>query len=221
MLGIALMLVSACAPSVGPTRPESGREASATPILLEHAVHFETNTAHLSTSEVLALDSFLDTVGEHRGHRIVVLGRADERAGDAYNLALSSRRAAAVAKAIRSRGYPDVSVRALGEKAPVAMGDEEPAWRQNRRADILIVVATVEEPGCPDWSGNLANDPSNMTSTNFGCATARNLTQMVADPLDLAGLRSLAGADATRESDAVRRYRDGKTQPLPSPGASP
>ena len=214
MLGLACLLISACVPSAGPTLPESGHDVAATPTLLEHSVHFATSSARLSAGEALALDSFLGTVGPSRGRRIVVLGRADERASDAYNLALSSHRAAAVADAIRAREFDDVSVRALGEKAPVASGSGEWAWKQNRRSDILVVAAAVEGLACPDWTRDLAYDPSNMTSSNFGCATAGNLEQMVADPLDLAGLRSLAGADATRESDAVRRYRDGKTQPL-------
>ncbi len=220
-LGLACLLASGCTPDAGPTRPESGHEVVTTPTLAEHSVHFATSSARLSASEALALDSFLDTVGPSRGRPIVVLGRADERASDAYNLALSSRRAAAVADAIRARGFEDVSVRALGEKAPVAFGGDEQAWKQNRRSDILVVAAAVQALACPDWSRDLAYDPSNMTSSNFGCATAENLARMVADPLDLAGLRSLAGADATRESDAVRRYRDGKVQPLLSTETSP
>ncbi len=220
--GLAFCLLSSCAPvPAAPTPPEFGHEASALPVLLEHPVQFETDSPRLSAREARALDAFLDTLGRTPDRRIVVLGRADERAGDAYNLALSARRADAVAAEIRARGFREVSLRALGEEAPLASGSGEQAWRQNRRATVLVVAALAGPLACPDWSGNLAYDPSNATSSNFGCATAANLAQMVADPLDLAGTRTLGGADASREADAVRRYRDGKVQPLLATGSVP
>ncbi len=44
-----------------------------------------------------------------------------------------------------------------------------------------------------------------------GCATARNLEAMIADPADLAGARALAPADADTSIAPVRRLRLGTT----------
>ena len=65
-------------------------------------------------------------------------------------------------------------------------------------------------PGCPNWSRDPGFDPLNLPLSNLGCANAVNLGLMVADPGDLLPRRTLAPADATREAEAIVRYRTGK-----------
>lgn len=47
--------------------------------------------------------------------------------------------------------------------------------------DRVAVVA----PRCGDWSESVVRNPQNLPSTNFGCASQRNLAVMVANPTDL------------------------------------
>jgi len=69
---------------------------------------------------------------------VKIEGNADERGGHEYNLALGQKRADAVAKALKAYGVRDGQVEAvsLGREHPKALGHDEAAWAQNRRADI-------------------------------------------------------------------------------------
>jgi len=68
-----------------------------------------------------------------------VEGNADERGSREYNLALAQKRAEAVRRALTSYGANDKQVEAVsnGEEKPRAMGHDESAYTENRRADIF------------------------------------------------------------------------------------
>lgn len=69
---------------------------------------------------------------------IKIEGNADERGGREYNLALGQNRAEAVLHALKIYGVKDSQMEAIswGEDKPVALGHDEQAWAQNRRADL-------------------------------------------------------------------------------------
>jgi peptidoglycan-associated lipoprotein len=71
--------------------------------------------------------------------RVMLQGNTDERGSREYNLALGQRRSDAVRKMMAVLGVPDKQVEtvSLGEEKPRAVGHNEEAWRENRRADIL------------------------------------------------------------------------------------
>ena len=75
-------------------------------------------------------------------------------------------------------------------------------------------ATSVALPGCPDWSRDPGYDPRNEPLSNLGCANAFNLGLMVADPRDLSTGTPTAPADATREAEAVIRYRTDKVKQL-------
>jgi outer membrane protein OmpA-like peptidoglycan-associated protein len=75
-----------------------------------------------------------------RSTRIEVSGHADRSGSDAYNQALSMRRAEAVAAELTRRGVPrtEMVIQAFGESRPLvptADGVREP---QNRRVEIIL-----------------------------------------------------------------------------------
>jgi pilus assembly protein CpaD len=88
------------------------------------------------------------------------------------------------------------------------------ARTRNRRVDIAVDGWTVELQGCPDWSRDPAATTLNLPLGNLGCATLSSLGQMVADPADLQRGRPLGPADATREAEAIVRYRTDKVKEL-------
>jgi peptidoglycan-associated lipoprotein len=69
---------------------------------------------------------------------IRVAGSADERGSSEYNLALGQKRAEAVTRAMRLYGARDAQVEAVswGKEKPAALGHDETAWAQNRRAEL-------------------------------------------------------------------------------------
>lgn len=71
--------------------------------------------------------------------RMILQGHADERGSREYNLALGQRRAESVFNALNLLGVPNAQMEAvsLGEEKPVVEGQDENAWAQNRRTEIL------------------------------------------------------------------------------------
>lgn len=69
---------------------------------------------------------------------IKVQGNTDEKGGAEYNLALGQRRADAVVKVLKLYGVKDSQLEAVsfGKEKPRAVGHDEAAQAQNRRADL-------------------------------------------------------------------------------------
>ncbi len=88
---------------------------------------------------------FNATIGAHAkylsanpGRKIVLEGNADERGSREYNLALGQKRAEAVRKSLSALGVTEGQIEAIsfGKEKPRAQGNDEAAWKENRRADI-------------------------------------------------------------------------------------
>lgn len=71
---------------------------------------------------------------------VVVEGHADERGTREYNLALGERRANSVRDYLIALGVsPDrITTISYGKERPVALGSNEAAWAQNRRAVTVV-----------------------------------------------------------------------------------
>ncbi len=74
--------------------------------------------------------------------KIIIQGNTDERGTAEYNLALGQRRSDAVRKSLNLMGVSDDQMEAVsfGKEKPKAEGDNEAAWAQNRRADIVYIT---------------------------------------------------------------------------------
>jgi len=75
------------------------------------------------------------------GAKVVIEGHCDERGSDEYNLALGERRALAAQSYLVSLGIDAgrLSTISYGEERPLAPGQGEEAWVQNRRAEFKVV----------------------------------------------------------------------------------
>jgi peptidoglycan-associated lipoprotein len=75
------------------------------------------------------------------GEKVVIEGHCDERGSDEYNLALGERRALAAQSYLVSLGIDAtrLSTISYGEERPLAPGQSEEAWAQNRRAEFKVV----------------------------------------------------------------------------------
>ena len=70
---------------------------------------------------------------------IRVEGNTDQRGSAEYNLALGQKRAETVVRALKVYGVKDSQMEAVSwvKEKPVAMGQTEAAFAQNRRADLV------------------------------------------------------------------------------------
>ena len=78
-------------------------------------------------------------MSQHRELRATIQGNTDERGSREYNLALGQRRADAVKSMMTLLGAPASQIETIsfGEEKPRAQGQNEQAWAENRRADIV------------------------------------------------------------------------------------
>ena len=74
--------------------------------------------------------------------RVILEGHADERGSPEYNVALSERRAKAVARMLEMQGvFPEqIEIISYGEMKPGAEGHDQAAWQLNRRVEITYQV---------------------------------------------------------------------------------
>jgi outer membrane protein OmpA-like peptidoglycan-associated protein len=105
-----------------------------------YLVFFDWNRADLTDRARQIIAEAASARTTVRSTRIEVSGHADRSGSDAYNQALSMRRAEAVAAELTRRGVPraEMVIQAFGESRPLvptADGVREP---QNRRVEIVL-----------------------------------------------------------------------------------
>ena len=112
-------------------------------------VLFDFDKAELRADAARSLDKAAELLKSYPHAPIDVVGHTDGKGGDAYNDALSQRRAAAVAAALQSRTGRPIATRGMGKRQPVAPnttpdGRDDPDGRQrNRRVQIVIGALPV------------------------------------------------------------------------------
>ncbi len=98
----------------------------------------------LDSSEVMP--DFVPVIAAHAQYlianpsqRITLEGNADERGSREYNIALGEQRAKSVASMMKVKGLSEnqLQIVSYGEEKPAALGNDESAWEQNRRVEIV------------------------------------------------------------------------------------
>lgn len=109
----------------------------------ERSVYFDFDDATLARQWMDLVERQGRYLSGQPALKVRVEGHTDERGGAEYNLALGQRRADAVRKALELYGVRAAQIEAVsfGEERPKARGHDEPAWQQNRRADIAYSAA--------------------------------------------------------------------------------
>lgn len=95
---------------------------------------FATDSARISAAGRQRLEQFFRETG---AVSYTIIGHTDSRASDEYNMALSYRRANAVATVARSVGARLSDVRGYGQRMPRASNNTAEGMSQNRRVEIL------------------------------------------------------------------------------------
>ncbi|MGB0865360.1 MAG: OmpA family protein [Granulosicoccaceae bacterium] len=116
------------------------------PIKLDARALFATNSAELSGSGISAIDQLAQGISElSEVNRVVVVGHTDSRGAEAYNQALSEKRAQSVRDQLSAK-LPNLDIAAIGrgETRPVASNDTALGRAKNRRVEI-VVIGTKQE----------------------------------------------------------------------------
>ena len=104
-------------------------------------VYFGTDEYALDASAQATLAAQARWLLANPNVRASIEGHADERGTREYNMALGERRANAARDFLVSQGVPAgrLLVTSWGKERPVAIGSNEEAWAQNRRAVTVLV----------------------------------------------------------------------------------
>jgi peptidoglycan-associated lipoprotein len=99
--------------------------------------YFEYDSADLRPEAMRALDVHARDL-KSSGQRVVLEGHADERGTREYNMALGERRSGAVQRYLVLQGVSPAQLELVsyGEERPVAVGNSEESWAQNRRVEL-------------------------------------------------------------------------------------
>jgi peptidoglycan-associated lipoprotein len=92
--------------------------------------------------DVLALVAQCLTTGALKGRTVRLVGRADPRGTEEYNMALGERRASSVMKYLAAMGVGAPQMQDTSRGALDATGSDTAAWQQDRRVDIDLLDAT-------------------------------------------------------------------------------
>ncbi|MCJ8155930.1 CpaD family pilus assembly protein [Sphingomonas sp. LaA6.9] len=92
----------------------------------------------------------------------------------------------------------------LEQGAPVTTGQIAPG-----AVRVVVSRTTASVPECPDWSRPSQPEYEASTMSNYGCASAKNLAAMIANPEDLIhGRNGQGGSDSHTATKAVKAFRD-------------
>lgn len=101
---------------------------------------FDFDSAKLSPSAVAMLDAlaacFISGPGKDKNMRLV--GHADPRGTEDYNMGLGQRRAGSVSSYLVEKGLPEDRTETSSRGELDATGSEETGWAKDRRVDILL-----------------------------------------------------------------------------------
>lgn len=78
------------------------------------------------------------TTGPLKGKAVSLIGRADPRGTEEYNLGLGSRRSQSVSQYLGRLGVGEPQMVVTTRGALDATGTDEPTWQQDRRVDVQL-----------------------------------------------------------------------------------
>jgi peptidoglycan-associated lipoprotein len=102
---------------------------------------FDTDRFNVDSEDQATLQRQAQWLARYPNTRVTVEGHADERGTREYNLALGERRANSAKNYLISVGVDAARIQTVsyGKERPQALGSDEQAWAQNRRAVTVTV----------------------------------------------------------------------------------
>ena len=103
-------------------------------------IHFAFDSSSIDPEAQGILTSQARWLTQHPNVAVTIEGHCDERGTREYNLALGERRANAAKDFLVAQGVSPgrISTISYGKERPIALGSNEEAWAQNRRAVTVV-----------------------------------------------------------------------------------
>jgi peptidoglycan-associated lipoprotein len=110
-------------------------------LLSRRIVYFEFDRAEIRAADAPLVAAHAAYLAANPGVKIRLEGHTDERGTREYNIGLGERRGQAVRRALALQGASEAQLATVsfGEERPAAAGEDETAYSQNRRVEILYL----------------------------------------------------------------------------------
>jgi peptidoglycan-associated lipoprotein len=114
--------------------------------ILAAMIHFDYNQSDIRTTDAQILERKAPILRANPMLRIKIIGNADERGSDEYNLVLGNQRAFAAKQYLVRLGIDSTRIETAsnGEERPIAPGHDEASWEQNRNDQFTVVNGEVK-----------------------------------------------------------------------------
>lgn len=108
-------------------------------LLAQRVVYFDFDSSVVHDDAMPMLKAHAEYLVSNTATIVTVEGHTDERGTREYNIALGERRADAVRRILLANGVAtsQIKIVSYGEERPAALGHNEQAWAQNRRAELV------------------------------------------------------------------------------------
>ncbi len=108
-------------------------------ILSRRSIFYDLDNYDVKDQYKELVDAHARYLRDNPRSKMLIQGNTDERGGREYNVGLGQRRSEGVKRMLLLLGAKEEQVESvsLGEEKPRAEGQNEAAWSQNRRSDIL------------------------------------------------------------------------------------
>jgi peptidoglycan-associated lipoprotein len=103
-------------------------------------VFFDFDSSAIRSDQRPTLERQAGWLKQYAQNQVTVEGHTDERGTREYNLALGQRRANAARDVLVANGIAGARIQTIsyGKERPAALGSDEAAWAQNRRAVTVV-----------------------------------------------------------------------------------
>jgi peptidoglycan-associated lipoprotein len=108
-------------------------------ILAKRSIYFDYDKYEVKPEYKDLVTAHAKFLSSHGQFKMLIQGNTDDRGSREYNLALGQKRADAIKKMLTLLGAREEQVESvsLGEEKPKNEGQNEAAWAENRRGDML------------------------------------------------------------------------------------
>jgi len=117
----------------------SGGIPGATGALAKRVIYFDFDKSEIKAEFTEIVAAHARYLTAHPNLKMRLEGNTDERGTREYNIGLGERRAQAVRRALMLQGVAESQLNTVsyGAERPAVEGDDEAAWAQNRRVELV------------------------------------------------------------------------------------
>lgn len=190
-------------------------------------LRFDVNSTAIQADDRAFLDTVATVLKEKPTLRLGLIGRADVRGTQDYNLDLSSRRAAAARDYLVQRGVESwrLDVVKAGETSPLDTRQSDAAFAMNRSVQLVVteeavpvLLKSIPKNGATIYFFSIWNDAYKNAYPNLGNPAALGPYRVSEGPTDTRIFRSPKGWNVMMVQDGKRAFLCG-IQPK-RPGAN-